>query len=124
MRKNIHTTRITHDTDGLGQLLQIDNLILFALYSPCEGAKSIERFNLIRDKIVNLQTDRGAINWMIAGDWNADYHEFEQRYERIAHETGGQTYPPSKPTFRHRNRKLAEKSKIDFSMSNIRNIIH
>lgn len=66
---------------SVGQLINVNDLLLLALYSPSEHAETIERF----DDITNIITDQQMVSqirrWAICGDWNADYDKCFKRYE-------------------------------------------
>lgn len=61
---------------------------------------------------------------MIAGDWNADLDDHRNMFDELAYTTGGFVYDPLIPTFTHRNPAVTKQTKIDFTISNVRNIQH
>ena len=57
-------------------------------------------------------------------DWNADLDEHRNLFDDVAYRTGGQISDPLEPTFTHRNPQVTKQTKIDFTISNVRNIHH
>ena len=83
---------------------------------------SKDTFEKITETIIDLQASRGAINWMIVGDWNADLDKHRDKYDLLAYKTGGFVYDPHTPTFRHRDPEVTKLTTTDFIVSNVRSI--
>ena len=82
----------------------------------------LERFEMIKDAIANMQLTGSVHDWMIAGDWNTNLADYKEMYQETAYAIGGHILDPGFPTFMHRNKNLSQTSRIDLTMTKIKNV--